>query len=70
MDEGDALQEVVDFATFFTYLEETIMPNVFPDAWYNDAGGEPVVLWRGISQNKDVSRGEPKVALPDMCSVF
>jgi hypothetical protein len=36
VDEGDALQEVEDFDSFFTYLEETIMPNVFPDAWYND----------------------------------
>ena len=41
-----------------------------PACCEEQAGGEPVVLWRGISQNKDVSRGEPKVALPDMCSVF
>ena len=35
IDEGGALQDVTDHGAFFQYLEETIMPNVFPGEWYN-----------------------------------
>jgi len=36
VDEGDSLQKVESLGDFFDYLSDQIMPNVFPDAWYND----------------------------------
>ena len=36
VDEGGELQEVEDHGTFFEYLTETIMLNVFPAEWYNE----------------------------------
>jgi hypothetical protein len=39
VDEGGSLQGVGSLGDFFDYLSDQIMPNVFPDSWYN---GEPL----------------------------
>ena len=36
VDEQGSLQDVTDHASFFDYLQNTIMPNVFPSEWYNE----------------------------------
>jgi len=36
VDEGGSLQGVESLGDFFDYLSNQIMPNVFPDLWYND----------------------------------
>jgi hypothetical protein len=36
VDEQGSLQDVSQLGDFFDYLSDQIMPNVFPDKWYND----------------------------------
>ena len=36
VDEQGSLQDVTDHESFFDYLQNTIMPNVFPADWYNE----------------------------------
>ncbi|EKX48586.1 hypothetical protein GUITHDRAFT_136691 [Guillardia theta CCMP2712] len=35
VDESNSLQDVSTFGDFFNYLQNQIMPNVFPESWYN-----------------------------------